>query len=116
MIRRFLHSKIHRATVTETDLDYIGSLTLDPDLMDVAQIVEFEQVDVYNITRGTRFTTYSLKGKRGSGEMCVNGAAAHLAEVGDFIIVATYCDLHEQEIGRFEPVVIHVDENNRPVS
>ncbi len=114
MIRRFLHSKIHRARVTQTDLDYVGSLTLDPNLREAADMAVHEQVDVYNITRGTRFTTYVIEGKRGSGDVCVNGAAAHLAEVGDLVIVVTYCELHKDEIADYSPVIIQVDENNQP--
>jgi len=116
MLRRFLHAKIHRATVTQTELDYVGSLTLDPDLLDRTGMLLNEQVEVYNITRGTRFTTYVIVGERGKGEVCVNGAAAHLAEVGDRVIVVTYCDLTEEEAATHEPVVIIVDDNNRPIN
>ena len=116
MTRRFLRAKLHRATVTQTELEYVGSLTVDLDLLDRAGMLVNEQVDVYNITRGTRFTTYLIPGERGKGEICVNGAAAHLAEVGDKIIVVTYCDLAEDEITGHEPTVIVVDDQNRPVS
>ena len=116
MLRRFLKAKIHRATVTQTELDYVGSLTVDPDLLDKTGILPHEQVDVYNITSGSRFTTYVIVGERGKGEMCVNGAAAHHAEVGDRIIVVTYCDLAEDEIANHNPVVLLVDDNNRPLS
>ncbi|MCB2198448.1 aspartate 1-decarboxylase [bacterium] len=116
MLRRFLRAKIHRATVTQTELDYVGSLTIDSDLLKRAGILPNEQVEVYNITRGTRFTTYAIVGEAGTGEMCVNGAAAHLAEVGDLIIVVTYCDLAEDEIESHEPVVLVVDDENKPVS
>lgn len=115
MLRRFLKSKIHRARVTQTELDYVGSLTVDRDLLDAANILVNEQVDVYNITRGTRMTTYAIEGKRGSGEICVNGAAAHLAEVDDLIIIVTYCDLFNEEVEGHTPLVVQVDENNRPV-
>ena len=114
MMLNMLKSKIHRATVTQTDLHYEGSLTLDPHLMRVADIAPGEQVEVYNITRGTRFTTYTIEGKPGSGEVCVNGAAAHLAEVGDLVIVVTYCDLPAEEVAAHRPLVIPVDEENRP--
>lgn len=116
MTRRFLRSKIHRATVTENDLNYMGSLTVDADLLDLAKIAVHEQVDVYNITTGTRFTTYAIEGKRGSGEICVNGAAAHLANVGDMIIVVTYCDLAPEEIENHTPIVIVVDSSNKAIN
>ena len=116
MLRRFLRTKIHRATVTQTELDYVGSLTIDPALMELAGMLPHEQVDIYNITRGTRFTTYLITGERDKGEMCVNGAAAHLAEVGDKIIIVAYCDLAEHEIEGHQPVVIVVDDANRPVA
>ncbi|MDP8207953.1 MAG: aspartate 1-decarboxylase [Candidatus Electryonea clarkiae] len=115
MIRHFLHSKIHRATVTEVDLDYEGSLTLDPLLMEKANIAQHEQINVYNITQGGRFTTYAIEGSQGSGEVCVNGAAAHHAAVGDLIIIVTYCDLHEQEINQFSSTIVFVDEKNQPL-
>lgn len=115
MIRRFLHSKIHRATVTDTNLDYEGSLTLDPQLMKRAGMMASEQVDVYNITRGTRFTTYIIVGGEGSGEVCVNGAAAHLAEKGDKVIIVTYCELKNEELERFSPTIVRVDDANRPL-
>ena len=113
MIRRFLKSKIHRARVTQTDLDYVGSLTIDKSLMEAADILPHEQVEIYNITRGTRFKTYAIVGETGKGEMCVNGAAAHLAKVDDLIIVVTYCDLYAEELENYQPLVITVDENNR---
>ncbi len=116
MVRRFLHSKIHRARVTETDLEYEGSLTLDPDLREAANMLPSEQVQVYNITRGARFTTYIIEGKRGSGEICVNGAAAHLCEIGDLIIAVTYCELTPGEMDQHTPTIIKVDDKNRPVS
>lgn len=114
MIRRFLKSKLHKAHVTETELQYHGSLTVDRDLMDAADILPHEQVEVYNITRGTRFVTYAIEGERGKGDMKVNGAAAHLAEVDDEIIVVTYCDLFPEEVEGHSPKVIILDANNRP--
>jgi len=116
MLRRFLNTKIHRAHVTQTDLEYEGSLTIDKELMDLAGILPNEQVEVYNITRGTRFKTYAIVGEPGKGEMCVNGAAAHLAEVDDLIIVVTYVDLHGDEIESHSPKVIVVDANNKPLT
>ncbi len=112
MIRQFLKSKIHRATVTETDLEYNGSLTVDRDLLDAANIAIHEVVEVYNITNGSRFKTYAIEGKRGSGEICVNGAAAHLAELGDLIIIVTYCELGDDEVESHKPTVVIVDKNN----
>lgn len=114
MIRRFLKAKIHRATVTQVDLDYVGSITVDRDLLDAADIAINEQVDIYNITTGTRFTTYAIEGPRGSGIIGINGAAAHLAHVGDLVIIVTYCDLAPEEIAGHKPTVLLVDENNRP--
>jgi len=114
MVRRFLKSKIHRARVTRTDLDYTGSLTVDRDLLDAADIATNEQVDVYNVTTGSRFTTYAIEGERGSGTIGVNGAAAHLAGVGDLVIIATYCDLTEDEVTGHRPKVLLVDESNLP--
>jgi len=114
MLRRFLRSKIHRVRVTQTDLEYVGSVTIDRDLMDAAGIAVNEQVDIYNITTGSRFTTYAIEGERGSGVIGVNGAAAHLANVGDFVIVVAYCDLYEEEIAKHEPRIVLVDEQNCP--
>jgi aspartate 1-decarboxylase len=116
MLRRFLRSKLHRAVVTGTDLHYEGSLTLDPELMKRADIWPDEAVDVYNITRGTRFTTYAIEGENpGSGELLVNGAAAHLAEKDDLVIVCTYCDLTEEEAKVHQPRVLLVDDNNNVI-
>ncbi len=114
MLRTFLNAKIHRARVTETDLHYRGSLTLDPNLLEAAGIAPDEQVEVYNITRGHRFTTYAIEGQRGKGEVCVNGAAAHLAEVDDLVIVATYCLLEPGEVAQHHARVILVDSDNQP--
>ena len=88
-----LKSKIHRATVTDANLDYVGSLTLDPMLMERANLNEYEKIHVLNITNGSRLITYIIKGERGSGEVCINGAAAHLVSKGDLVIVASYCVL-----------------------
>src|SRR5438105_9316288 len=93
--RSMLKSKIHRATVTDADVDYEGSLTLDRDLLEAADILPFEEVHVWNVTRGSRFRTYAMAGEAGSGVVCVNGAAAHLAKPGDLIIVATYTQLED---------------------
>ncbi len=116
MIRRMLKSKIHRATVTEADLNYEGSVTVDEQLMQAASLVEYEQVDVLDITNGNRLTTYVIKGEPGSGTICLNGAAARLVHVGDLVIIVSYADYHEDEIPDHEPIVIVVDENNAPSS
>jgi aspartate 1-decarboxylase len=114
MIRRLLKSKIHRATVTEADLNYEGSVTIDERLMLAANLAEYEQVDVLDITNGNRLTTYVIKGESGSGVVCLNGAAARLVHVGDLVIVVSYADYHEDEIKAHSPIVISVDENNNP--
>lgn len=114
MIRRLLKSKIHRATVTEADLHYEGSVTVDEELMRAANMVEYEQVDVLDITNGNRLTTYVIKGEPGSGTICLNGAAARLVHVGDLVIIVSYADYHEDEIPGHDPIVIVVDENNKP--
>lgn len=115
MKRIFLKSKIHGARVTETNLDYEGSLTIDRSLMDGADILPYEQVDVYNLANGNRFTTYAIEGRRGSGTICVNGAAAHLAKRGDRLIVACYATLNKSEWKKQKPKIIRVDEKNRPL-
>lgn len=114
MRRRLLKSKIHRATVTEANLHYEGSITVDPDLLQAADIVHHEQVDVLNITNGARLTTYAIPGVRGAGEMCINGAAAHLVSAGDMVILVSYADYEEAELASYEPRVIVVDQDNRP--
>ena len=111
-MRSFFRAKIHRATVTQADLDYEGSLSIDRDLMDAADIAEFEEVHVWNVTRGTRLTTYAIEAERGSGVICVNGAAAHLVHVGDLIIIATY-HLVERAGDAPAPIVVRVDGKNR---
>lgn len=116
MRRTFFKSKIHRATVTHADLEYEGSVTIDEDLMDAAGIWEYEAVHVWNITRGTRLQTYALKGSRGSGIICINGAAAHLNKPGDMVILATFCELEESEARAFKPKVVLVDRANKAVA
>jgi aspartate 1-decarboxylase len=111
--RSMLKSKLHRATVTHADQDYEGSLTLDRDLLDAADILPFEDVHVWNVTRGTRFRTYAMAGAAGSGVVCVNGAAAHLASPGELIIVATYTWLDDDEARRHEPRVVLLGPDNR---
>lgn len=113
MRRTLLKSKIHRATVTEADLDYVGSITIDPVLMEAADLVDHERVEIYNITNGERFATYAIPGERGRGEICINGAAAHLARAGDLVIVASYAEYDEEELASHEPRVVFVTRRNR---
>ncbi|MEO9223742.1 MAG: aspartate 1-decarboxylase [Acidimicrobiales bacterium] len=115
MRRRMMKSKIHRATVTGADLHYVGSITLDPELLEGADIAEYEQVHVLDIDNGARFETYAITGVRGSGDCCLNGAAARLVSAGDKIIVITYGDYTEAELADYEPLVVHVDSANHPV-
>jgi len=116
MTRKMLKSKIHRATVTEADLDYVGSIEVDENLMEAAEIIANEQVHVWNITTGDRFVTYAVPGEAGSGVICINGAAAHLAKVGDLVIVASFVGMEEEAAKNWEPKLIFVDEYNRIVS
>ena len=111
--RSMLRSKIHRATVTHADVDYEGSLTLDAELLAAADILPYEEVHVWNVTRGTRLRTYALVGEAGSGVVCVNGAAAHLARPGDLIIVATYTQLDDAAARTHRPRIVLVDADNR---
>ncbi|HSJ73111.1 MAG TPA: aspartate 1-decarboxylase, partial [Miltoncostaeaceae bacterium] len=113
--RTMLKSKIHRATVTDANLSYIGSITVDAGLLQAADIRPYEQVEVLNITTGARFTTYAIEGPAGAGDVCLNGAAARLAHPGDLVIVLTYAPVDEGEMDGYEPVVVHVDAQNRPV-
>jgi len=109
-------SKIHRATVTHADLDYEGSVTIDTDLLEAAQILPYEAVHIWNVTQGTRLVTYALEAPRGSGAICVNGAAAHLNRPGDVIILATFADMTPEEARAHRPVVVRVDRQNRPLA
>ncbi|HEV8128129.1 MAG TPA: aspartate 1-decarboxylase [Candidatus Eisenbacteria bacterium] len=108
-------SKIHRATVTEANLNYEGSVTLDADLMEAANILPNEQVQVLNVNNGERFDTYAIRGPRGSGMVCLNGPAARLAQVGDMVIILTYAWMEREELERHTPKVVLVDERNRPL-
>ena len=112
-VRRMFASKIHRATVTGADVDYEGSVTVDRDLLDAAGILEWEEVHVWDITNGARLTTYAIAGERGSGDIGINGAAAHLVGVGDLVILATFVDLEETSARDHTPTVVFVDERNR---
>ena len=112
MFRTILKSKIHRARVTDANLNYEGSLSIDPKLMKEADILPYEKIDVVNINNGHRFTTYAITGIENSGEIALNGGAARLGEIGDLIIIITYTSLPDEEIVHHHPIVILVDENN----
>ncbi len=113
MNRTMMKSKVHRATITGANLEYVGSITLDRELMDLADIREFEQVAVLDIDNGVRFETYAMGG--GSGDVILNGAAARLVQPGDRIIVITYANYDEAELATYAPKIVHVDEANRPI-
>ncbi|MBT5739436.1 MAG: aspartate 1-decarboxylase [Planctomycetes bacterium] len=113
MRRTMLHSKIHRATVTGADLDYEGSVSIDTDLLEAADIVSGQQVHIWNITRGSRIVTYALPGESGSGTICINGAAAHQNSPGDVVIIASWVELEESKVQHHQPRVVRVDSSNR---
>jgi aspartate 1-decarboxylase len=115
MQRVMLKSKIHRATVTDSDLHYVGSITIDPQLLEAADILEHEQVSVVDVDNGARFETYTIAGERGSGEMKVNGAAARLVHRGDTIIVISYAQYDEADLDRYEPRVVHVKRSTNEI-
>ncbi|HLM62877.1 MAG TPA: aspartate 1-decarboxylase [Acidimicrobiales bacterium] len=110
-----LKSKIHRATVTDANLHYVGSVTIDPDLLEAADVLEHEQVAIVDVDNGARFETYTMAGRRGSGDLCLNGAAARLVHPGDMVIVISYADYDREELAGYKPVVVHVDAGNRQV-
>jgi aspartate 1-decarboxylase len=110
-----LKSKVHRATVTGSDLNYVGSITMDPELLEAADIREHEQVHVLDIDNGARFETYTIAGRPGTGEITINGAAARLVHTGDKVIVVSYAEYDEAELDSYEPRVVHVDADNRIV-
>ena len=114
MRRTLLNGKIHRATVTDADLHYEGSLTIDAALLEAADILPHERVEVYNVTRGARFATYAIPGPAGRGDVCANGAAAHRAVAGDLVIICTYAAFDPAEAAAHRPTVVLVDERNRP--
>ena len=116
MQRQMLKSKIHRATVSDCDVDYVGSITVDPELMASADLIPNEQVHVWNIDNGARFVTYAIEGRPGAGEIKVNGAAAHLTRPGHKVIVASFGAYDEADLESYEPVVVHVDEDNRALA
>ncbi len=115
MRRTLFKSKIHRATVTHADLDYEGSVTIDADLLDAADIFPNEAVHLWNVTNGNRLMTYALEGERGSGVVCANGAAAHHFTAGDLVIIATFAEMDTEEARDYQPTVVLVDEHNRIV-
>ncbi len=113
MQRIMLKAKLHRVHVTHSELHYEGSCAIDDDLLDAADIQEYQQIDIYNVTNGERFTTYAIRAQRGSGLISVNGAAAHKANPGDLLIIATYALYSEAELKDFHPQLVYVDEHNR---
>src|SRR5579871_5959721 len=115
MLRTMCKGKIHRATVTQANLNYVGSITIDQDLLDAANIYPYEKVQVVNINNGSRLETYTIAGARGSGVICLNGAAARLNAPGDLVIIISYAQCSEEEIRNLEPHVVFVDENNHMV-
>jgi aspartate 1-decarboxylase len=115
MLRVFMRSKIHRARVTEANVNYVGSITLDPRLMEKARLLPFEQVDVLNVSNGARLTTYVIEGmRRGSGQVCLNGAAARLCRRGDVVLVVAYAQLNQEELKEFKALTVWVDAKNKP--
>jgi aspartate 1-decarboxylase len=116
MRRRMMKSKIHRMTVTDANLNYVGSITLDPELLDAADIREWEQVAVVDIDNGNRFETYVILGERGNGDCCLNGAAARLVHPGDKVIIITYADFEDAELEHYQPGIVHVDAFNHQIS
>jgi len=116
MQRIMLRAKIHRATVTQCDLNYEGSCGIDEDLLDAADIREFEKIELYNINNGERFSTYAIRGKRGSGEISLNGAAARRAHLGDLLIICTFAPMTEEQIASYVPKIVFVDDKNHITS
>lgn len=113
MLLEFLYSKIHRATVTDANLNYVGSITIDEDLLKAANIKEWQKVEILNVNNGERFQTYVIKGEPGSGQICLNGAAARKAQPGDKVIIVTYGYFEEAVAGEYKPTIVIVDDNNK---
>lgn len=116
MQRTLLKSKLHRVTVTHSELHYEGSCAIDETLLEAANIREYEQIDIYNITNGERFTTYAIRAERNSGVISINGAAAHKANPGDLIIIASFAGYNELELQKYQPTLVYVDAQNRIVN
>ena len=116
MIVKALKSKIHRAKVTEADLNYVGSISIDSNLMNEANLLPFEHVHVLNISNGNRLETYVIEAPGGSGEICINGAAAHLVSAGDLVIIVSYCEMNHSNLKTFSPNIVHVDKKNRVIA
>lgn len=116
MLREFLHSKIHRATITDSNLNYVGSITIDEEFLEKSNIKEWEKVEILDINNGERFQTYALKGAKGSKCFCVNGAAARKVQTGDKIIIVTYAQMNEEEFKNHKPTIVQVGENNEIIS
>lgn len=116
MKRKMMHGKIHRATVTDANISYVGSITLDPELIEAAGFLEFEQVHVVDIDNGARFQTYVIEGERASGQVILNGAAARLVHCGDKVIVIAYAEMEDAEAREFRPRIVLVDDSNRPIT
>ncbi len=114
-MRTMLKSKIHRVRITDANIDYEGSITIDSRLMAEADILPYEQVDVLNVNNGTRITTYAIEGRAGSGDICLNGAAARSGTKGDTVIIASYCQVSEEEAHQFSPRIVHVNDRNAMV-
>ncbi|MFD0958853.1 aspartate 1-decarboxylase [Paenibacillus chungangensis] len=115
MYRTMMKSKLHRATVTEANLNYVGSITIDEDLMDAADLLENEKVQIVNNNNGARFETYVITGERGSGVICLNGAAARLVQPGDQVIIISYAAMEDEQARSYKPIVTILDENNKPL-
>ena len=113
MLLEFLHSKIHRATVTDANLNYVGSITIDETLLKASNIREWQKVEILDVNNGERFQTYVIKGKADSGDICLNGAAARKVQKGDKVIIVTYGQFEEEELKSFKPTVVLVDDNNK---
>ena len=115
-MRNMMKSKIHRARVTDANINYEGSITIDKKLLAAADIVPYEQVHVLNVNNGARFTTYAIEGKEGEGDICLNGAAARLGVKGDIVIILTYAQMREEELKDYHPTIVHVNQDNKIVT
>ncbi len=113
MLQEFLYSKIHRATVTDANLNYVGSITIDEELLNAANMKEWQKVEILDVNNGERFQTYIIKGKANSGEICLNGAAARKVQPGDKVIIVTYAQFEEKELLNYKPTIVIVDDNNK---